>query len=203
MTQQQLPSSPIPIKFNVDPPELSSSTPSSPEESKSGSSHSRDSATVATETTDISSVISQPEPMTTSSPAKCHQEPPPPLNLSYRTPGHKIVIDNIDKTVHPRDQRIDAQSQSLHYVQGYAVKNRIEYSKFSNTPPPSSRSVYDLLPSTSDYQALKDNFAVLIARILVKHIPYFSQDFKGLVPNHITHQFSSEMAEESEIVSMQ
>lgn len=60
MAQQQLPSSPLPIKFNVDPPELSSSTPSSPAESMSGSSHSRDSATVPTETTDTSSSVSQP-----------------------------------------------------------------------------------------------------------------------------------------------
>ena len=110
------------------------------------------------------------------------------------------MIDNIDKTVHPRDQRIDAQSKSLHYVQAYAVKDRIDYSKFSDMPPPPGRSVYELLPSTSDYQTLKGNFAVLIARTLVKHIPYFSHDFQGLVPD-IAHPFSSEMAKKSEIVS--
>lgn len=109
VAQQQLPSYPRPINFDtvVDPLEFSSisSPPSSPTESKSGSSHSGDSATVATATTDISSSVSQPEPVTTSSPAKCHPKPPPqPNNQACRTPGLKIVIDNIDKTVHPRDQ---------------------------------------------------------------------------------------------------
>ncbi len=188
--------------MDLDENSTSTSTPPSPQaESKSGSSLSQDSATVNTATTDISSSISQAEPITTSSPAKCPPEPPSPPNLSaYGTPGLKIVIDNIDKTVRPRDQRIDAQSKSLHYVQAYAVKDRIEYSKFSNKPPPPG-SIYDLLPCASDYQALKDNFAILVARVLVKHIPYFSQDFKGLVPSQIPHQFSSEMAKESEIVS--
>jgi hypothetical protein len=204
MVQQQLASCPSPIDFYMDPDEFSSSTstPPSPQaESKSGSSHSQDSATINTATTDISSSISQPEPITTSSPAKCPPESPPPPNLSaYGTPGLKIVIDNIDKTVRPRDQRIDAQSKSLHYVQAYAVKDRIDYSKFSNKSPPPGKSVYDLLPCASDYQVLKDNFAILVARVLVKHVPYF-QDFKGLVPSQIPHQFSSEMAKESEIVS--
>lgn len=124
-------------------------------------------------------------------------------NLSIcPTPGLKIVIDNIDKTVRPRDQRVDVQSKSLHYVQAYAAKDRINYSKFSNSPPPPEKSAYDLLPSTSDYQTLKDNFAILVAYILVKDIPYFSQDFKGLDPSHIAHQFSSEMSKTSEIVSV-
>ena len=204
MAQQQLPSSPPTVNFITDPLELSSSTSSRsspPAESKSGSSHSRDSATITT--TDISSTVSQPEPVTTSSPAKCHPEVPPAPNLSIcPTPGLKIVIDNIDKTVRPRDQRVDVQSKSLHYVQAYAAKDRIDYSKFSNSPPPLGKSAYDLLPSTSDYQTLKDNFAILVAYILVKHIPYFSQDFKGLVPSHIAHQFSSEMSKASEIVSV-
>lgn len=112
-------------------------------------------------TTDISSSISQPEPVTTSSPAKCH-------------PGLTVVTDNIDKTARLRDQQMDAQSKSLHYAQAYAVKDQIEYSQLSNMPPPPVKSVYDLLPSTSDYQALIDNFAALIAHILVKDILIFA-----------------------------
>ena len=81
------------------------------------------------------------------------------------------------------------------------MKDRIDFSKLSTSPPPPGRSVYDILPTTLDYQTLKDNFTILVARILVEHIPYFGEDFKGLVPSHISHQYSSEMAKRSEVVS--
>ena len=76
---------------------------------------------------------------------------------------------------------MDAQSKSLHYIQVYAVKDRVDFSKLSNSPPPDGQSVYNVLPTTSDYQVLKDNFVVLVSRTLVEYIPFFSQDFKGLV----------------------
>ncbi len=42
--------------------------------------------------------------------------------------GYKIVFDNIDKNVKPRYMRSDSQIKSLHYVQSYAVRNRIDFS---------------------------------------------------------------------------
>ena len=48
---------------------------------------------------------------------------------------------------------------------------------------------------------LKENFAIIAARILVEHIPFFREDFKGLVPSHISYPYSSEMAKRSEVVS--
>lgn len=44
------------------------------------------------------------------------------------TPGFKLVIDNVDSTVKPRYMREDAQNLSLHYVQMYAVEDRVDYS---------------------------------------------------------------------------
>ena len=49
-------------------------------------------------------------------------------------PGYKIVIDNIDKNVKPRNMRVDAQTKSLHYVQMYSVKDRIDFGKLSDIP---------------------------------------------------------------------
>ena len=51
-----------------------------------------------------------------------------------------------------------------------------------------------------DYQTLKEHFTTLVARVLVEHIPYFAEDFKGLVKNHIPHQYSTEMEKKSEVV---
>ena len=55
----------------------------------------------------------------------------PNLDPTSVNAGYKIVFDNLDKTVKPRYIRSDAQAQSLHYVQGFAMKDRIDYSCFS------------------------------------------------------------------------
>ena len=47
---------------------------------------------------------------------------------------------------------------------------------------------------------LKEHFAILVARVLVEHIPYFADDFRGLVETHIPHQYTSEMVKKSEVV---
>lgn len=40
--------------------------------------------------------------------------------------GFRLVGDNIDKTVGPRDMRVNHQSQSLHYFHVYSVKDRVD-----------------------------------------------------------------------------
>ena len=40
-------------------------------------------------------------------------------------PGVKLVGDNIDKHVKPREMRDDVQAQSPHYFNSYAVKDRL------------------------------------------------------------------------------
>lgn len=89
------------------------------------------------------------------------------------TPGYKLVIDNIDSTVKPRYMREDVQNESLHYVQVYAVKDRVDFSSFTDCPPSSAKYLYSILPTSDDYQKLKENMAVLVARILVEHIRFF------------------------------
>lgn len=201
----QLPTSPGTVNFNVDIPMSPSTSSNSTAFSQAEHSISLDSATVTE--TDISAgsfstLHSQPE---SPPPAEIQEVQPDlphdQLPASSATRGFKLVIDNIDKTVKPRHQTLDAQTQSLHHVQVYAVKDRIDYSSFSHVPPPTGQSVYSLLPTTSDYQSLKEKFTILVCRILVECIPFFSQDFKGLVDAHVPHQYSSEMAEKSEVVS--
>ena len=48
---------------------------------------------------------------------------------------YKLVFDNIDKTVKPRYMRLESQTKSLHYVQLYAVKDRVNLSHLSQVPP--------------------------------------------------------------------
>ena len=114
--------------------------------------------------------------------------------------GYKIVFDNLDKTVKPRYMRSDAQAQSLHYVQGFAMKDRIDYSCFSEKLDNGEVNLYSVLPNSEDYQLLKQNFAIHISRIIADYLLIFKEDFKNLVPRHIPHKYSKEMSMKSKIV---
>ena len=122
-----------------------------------------------------------------------------PLSLNA---GYKIVFDNIDKNVNPRYMRSDYQTRSLHYVQSFAVKDRIAFSNLSGEIRTEVNILFDVIPGEEDYKALKQDFTILLSRLLVEHLPFFNSDYKGLVPSHIPHKFSNEMSKESEIVSV-
>ena len=155
---------------------------------------------------DISSIVSQTDLQQPSSPLQApeHNDDSEVTHVHrVTTPGYKLVMvmDNIDSTVRPRYMREDAQNQSLHYVQMYAVKDRIDYSSVPDSAPLSSRSIFDIIPSSDDYAQLKINLAILVARILVEHIQFFNEDFKDLVTKHILHKYSDQMSQKSEVVS--
>jgi hypothetical protein len=115
---------------------------------------------------------------------------------------YKLVFDNLNKNLTPRYMQSDVQTSSLNYVQIYSVKSRIDFSSFAPTHEITTEiPLFDILPSATDYQVLKGNFAILVARIIHDHIPFFSDDFKGLIPEHTPHQYSDNMATESEVVS--
>ena len=59
------------------------------------------------------------------------------------------------------------------------------------------------LPSVEDYHNLHTelNFTVLVARVLGTHLVSF-KPFSDLIPQHIEHKYSAEMAKKSEIVSL-
>ena len=140
---------------------------------------------------ELSGLTSEQEAHLTSSPVKDVGEPAQVLAESHiphsssTISGCKFVIDIIDSTVRPRYMREDAQNQSLHYVQVYAVKDRIDFAVFPDTTPSSVKNIDIILPTSDEYQTLKENMAILVAHILIDHIPFFSEDYKGLVTRHI------------------
>ena len=56
------------------------------------------------------------------------ESPPSPVKIPASIPGYKIIFGNIDKTVRPRQMRIDSQNMSLQYVHIYSVINKINFS---------------------------------------------------------------------------
>lgn len=97
---------------------------------------------------------------------------------------------------------LDSQTKSLHYVHAYAVKDRIDYSCYSGNRDAGEWELYSILPTHQDYLSLKERFVVHVLRIIVMHLTFFKKDFKGLVPKHLPHRYSSEMSERSEVVSV-
>ena len=138
--------------------------------------------------------------------------PPPPAtqednaesSLSTSWHGFKVVGDNVDKTIKPRHMREDRQTESVHYFQIYAVKDRVNLSGSSEEPrtPGQNPPLSEILPSPEDNQALTTNMTTIVTRILAEHIPFIKENLRDAVTQHIPHPYSSEMAKTSDVVGM-
>ncbi|SMN02075.1 hypothetical protein SPONN_428 [uncultured Candidatus Thioglobus sp.] len=126
-----------------------------------------------------------------------------PQEHAHDTPGFIVVGDNIDKHVAPRDMRSDHQAKSIHHFHSYAALNRVDIPQCSSNKPQcavDTLPVCTFLPSASDCTALKENYTILAARIIVADIPFF-QHLKEFVLDHIQHQYSEQMKQKSVTVS--
>ena len=59
--------------------------------------------------------------------------------------GYKFVGDSIDKTIRPRPQQQEKGAVSLHYFQGFAVRDRVDISQLSDLRPTPDPTMF--LPS--------------------------------------------------------
>ena len=120
----------------------------------------------------------------------------------------KLVGDNIDWTIHPCFVRFDQQTNSVHYFNGFAIKDRIDLSGTSDVPPPTDQNqpslsdvISKIFPSKDEESQIHDEFAILLARMLCTYIPFFKKTFADVIDWHIKHTYSSEMSTKSEVVS--
>ena len=122
---------------------------------------------------------------------------------SSKVKGVKIVGDNVDRNVKTRFMRIDRQGKSLHYFHCYATQDRFDLSMPEDYPGvPTNPKLEDLLPSKSDISEMKSFFAIHVARILCKYMPFFAEDFSDVIPKHLEHSMSSQMSLKSDVVSI-
>jgi len=116
---------------------------------------------------------------------------------------YKLVGDNLNKYVKPREMRSDVQSHMLNYFNDIAVQNRVDGSQLDDCPSipdPSSIDVKSMIPKANDENAIHVNFSILIACVLKKHMSYMTKFSSGL-EKHILHEHSEELSQESEVVS--
>ena len=144
------------------------------------------------------------------------------LHRSIPLVGYKIIGDNIDKNVRSRYSNIcmyslilnnnryireGNQTLSLHCYNSYAVRDRTDISGYSDeipnlrNTPLLSIPVHSVLPSITDEKSLLHNFTLLVGRLLVDHMKYFSENYGDVVTRHIMHDYYEEMSQKSETVS--
>ena len=101
--------------------------------------------------------------------------------------------------------RFDKQTQSLHYFHSYAVQDRVNCSNLADIPPsiePTAKDVISkVLPSDEGDSIIHDEFAILVARIMCKHMTFFQSSYADVVDWHIEHKFSKQMSQKSEVVN--
>lgn len=51
-------------------------------------------------------------------------------------------------------------------------------------PKTGEMCAYDILPSNGDFQKLKKNLSILVARTITDNLTFFSDDFKDLIHRH-------------------
>lgn len=78
--------------------------------------------------------------------------------------------DNIDKNIKPRDVRVNSQTVSLHYYLSYALRDRVDFTNFDDSPSlPDIKDIQyntDFLPNYKDDYVIRKNFQHLIARVV-------------------------------------
>ena len=108
----------------------------------------------------------------------------------------------IDGKLERRHMSKDNQNFDFHWVNHKIVKNQISGSKLDNSPRNAlAISNITVLPSVQDQQRQRQNYIVLIARMLVEHLDVFAV-FKDVCIRHIPHKHGKEMAKKSESVSI-
>ena len=118
-------------------------------------------------------------------------------------PTFKIVGDNIDRHIKPREMRMDVQAKDMHYFNLYAVRDRVDVSMppdDASLPDLDTIDVHSILPDSTAKNQIMRNFAVLIGRIIKKYMPFFATFASGL-EEHILHSHYHEMCMKSEVVS--
>lgn len=115
--------------------------------------------------------------------------------------GFSIIFDNIDGKTTRRHMAKDNQNSDYHWVNHKIVVNRVSGNMLNQSPMNVlNMPNIKLLPSVKDQAKQRQNYIVLVSRVLVQHLESF-EIFKDVYIQHIPHKYSKEAAKKSESVS--
>jgi hypothetical protein len=117
-------------------------------------------------------------------------------------PGFVIAFDNIDIQCKRKNMTLSEQNRDFHWVNHKMVINRISGGELeADGPKADLLKVPNLrfIPSITDHQQQRDNYVVLVSRILVDYFDAFGP-LKDICIKHIPHKYHKEMSQKSEKV---
>jgi len=118
-------------------------------------------------------------------------------------PTFSIVWDNTQKLVQARHQSRGTKNKMLLWANAYAALNRVDIKGLDEQRQVMRAADIPLsayLPSNEDRTALRERMAVIVGRILVENIPFFSQYCRSGVIHHVSHRFTTESAVKTDTV---
>ena len=119
------------------------------------------------------------------------------------TTDYQIIGDNIDLEIRPHLESLQYSRQSLHWFNLMAVKHRIAAADLPDDKPLmplENLDVMDFIPSFSNHIKLRNEFATLVKRILLKRFAWL-QPSRRRHTTYIRHKYSDVTKSRTSIVS--
>lgn len=116
----------------------------------------------------------------------------------------KFWGDNVDFSRHVRDLRSDNVGRMIHMFSLIVGKSRTQAPELPHHGQVSSITEVPeefFLPNTSDINQCKANLVKIVSRSLTRYISVLTP-FTKVVPKHILHVYSREMAQKSEVFAL-
>ena len=88
------------------------------------------------------------------------------------------------------------RNSDFHWITHYLTFDRISSAGLDDTKP-----LVNDIDTFSNFNYLREEFIVLVSRVLVEFFPCLSS-LASLIPKHIKHRFSAEMAKKSVIINL-
>lgn len=135
-----------------------------------------------------------------------HESSLPSATISHETSqqtvtstsnGMNFVMDNFDLRQEVKDMTADNQNKDYHWTNHNCVKNRVSGAHLANDKPICKLSDLPngaVLPQAKDHLNIRENYIVLVQRIIVEYIPALNF-LNNAVQKHIPHAYSKEMAQ--------
>lgn len=117
--------------------------------------------------------------------------------------GRKITFDNFDIYQEVHHMTEQHQNKDKHYVTVMSTENRISGAHLRRNEPVCDIATLEngkCVPNQADHQKQKENYVVLVSRILTAHIQCLKH-LEEAVTKHIPHRYQKETAQTTDTVS--
>lgn len=131
-------------------------------------------------------------------------QPPNSMNSPKPDNGRKITFDNLDYRQEVHYMTEEHQNIDNHYVTVMSTENRVHGNHLSDQPPETGIFAMEngkCVPNVLDNSRQRDNYIILTEHIITSGIPCL-HFLKSVATNHIPHQYSEEMKNVSDTVSI-